>query len=161
MDIVNVAKGIGGASSTSEIEFSGRDLLAQFKNLEDVWKKAEALLAKSHVPCEVSVKVRSGTLGSESEPEGVVTTYLAYCKVKNQWRIAVVEETEIFNCPPDFEGRSEESKPVTECPVDVRLEMLEWFDKLYTEVVKTTDRYVPKINGAVKKFEKVLASLDK
>ena len=159
MDLINVAKGI--RSSTPSVEYSGHDLLAQFSRLEEAWKKAEALLASSHVPCEVRVQVSCHSVSNDIGPNERVTTYLAYRKVKGKWRISVVEETEFPDVPDEVGLEPQiETKPVVECPVDVRLEMLDWFDKLYAEVVLATDRYVPKIAKAIKKFEEHLAALE-
>ena len=160
MDPKNSVSGRATTCDPSEIELSGRELIAQFKGIEEAWKKAEALLSLSHVPSEARVKVGAYSIGPDESPQGEETVYLAYCRVKNQWRICVTTETEWYVGDPD-ERVSVETKPVVECPVDVRLEMFDWFDKLYHEVVKTAEEYVPKIIKAVNRFEKVLASLEK
>ena len=160
MDPNNSVSGRAPTCDPSEIELSGRELIAQFKGIEEAWKKAEALLALSHVPTEVRILVRSWSENGDT-PHGDERTYLAYCRVKNQWRICVTTETDWLPGQPEDDTTLVDTKPVVECPVDVRLEMFDWFDKLYQEVVKTAEEYVPKIIKAVNRFEKVLASLEK
>jgi hypothetical protein len=114
------------------------ELLAQFKRIEQAWKTAEDKLAAILVPVDVRIKV-------DEEDEfvqgvGVVrihVRYLAYCKVEGSRRVCVVHYTYSYRSylglDPDEPEVREETTPVTECPVDERLEMFDWFQKLYDE----------------------------
>ena len=47
-------------------------------------------------------------------------------------------------------------RPITECPVDTRIEMFAWFPKLFEESESVAKSYVPRINKAVEEFERNL-----
>jgi hypothetical protein len=138
------------ANSTAE------QLLAEFQQVEQVWKKAEEKLATTHVPVDVRVKVSEGPIGNEECQFGEYTNFLAYSKVKGSRRICYVTENYYY-----VEDQTElECRPVTECPVDVRIGMFDRFEALYREAESVRDSYVPKIREARAKFEKTLEFID-
>jgi hypothetical protein len=132
---------------------TAQELLDCFKRIEAVWEKAESKLASTHVPIDVRVKVGDAMLGDEEQPDGQVVTYLAYCKHgKGGRRICLIDEYEYSYRPHgDVEVR-----PITECPVESRLGMLDWFPKLFEEAESVAKSYVPKIKEALDKFESTL-----
>jgi hypothetical protein len=140
-----------------DLQKVGEELISSYKMLEDVWNKAESLLSLAHVPQNVMVKVNTGYLeDEESGPYGEWVQYLAYVKLKSQWRICVIQQTDHYD-RPDY---NHEHTPITECSVDIRLEMIEWFPKLREEVIKVTKSFVPKIKNKVAEFEALLEVLD-
>ena len=154
------------ASNSSQLPFkfkkadpikkAGDEIIAGYQLIEEAWKKAEAKLALAHVPIDVKVKIRSGTIGSDEQPYGSYTQFLGYVKIKNQWRICIITESDFFDRPEmEFEYR-----PITECPVQERLDMFELFPKLYQEVINVTKDFVPVIKDKVAEFEKSLGSID-
>lgn len=138
---------------------AGDELVATFGSIEEAWKKAEAKLAPSHVPVDVRVEVASGSIGSEMQPWGHFKEFLGYCKLKNQWRICWIREAQLYHEDPGSDEEYE-CKPVTDCHVALRLEMLDHFEKLYQEVMKVTKDYVPTIKEKLKKFEATLEFID-
>lgn len=141
------------------IQRAGEELVAGYQLIEEAWKKAEAKLALSHVPVDVRIKVGSGSLGDPENPFGDRTTYLGYVKLKNQWRICYIEEDDLYGGPPD-EQFSTSCRPVTEIPVETRMEMFDWFEPLYNKVMEVTKSYVPRIKEKVTKFEVTLELID-
>jgi hypothetical protein len=138
------------------IKKAGEEIIAGYQLIEEAWKKAEAKLALAHVPLDVKVKIRAGDIGGEEQPHGSYTQFLGYVKIKNQWRICIVTESDFFNQPEtEYNYR-----PITECPVEERLDMFELFPKLYQEVIKVTKDFVPVIKDKVADFEKALETID-
>src|SRR5579863_9061425 len=95
---------------------TGEQLLACFKRIEDVWKRAEEKMASTHVPVDVRIKADDGPLLHDSptgcpSQYGVYARYLTYCKVKGTKRICVETIEETSN------SIDEDCRPVTECPV--------------------------------------------
>src|SRR5687768_15470445 len=91
-------KAAGPPVDSDEVRKAGEEITASYKLLEKAWKKAEAKLALAHVPEEVKVRV-----AGQSYPEGESVTYLAYSKVKGNWRICIIE---VENYYPDPEQDS-------------------------------------------------------
>jgi hypothetical protein len=133
---------------------SPNELLEQFKRIEEAWKKAEEKLASTHVPIDVRIKVDEDyDMEPDGGPIGKQEVFLNYCKAKGARRICLVNRYIEF--PADGSYR-EESTPITECPVDQRLEMFDHFEKLYDHCKAVADSYVPKIKERVDQFEKSL-----
>jgi hypothetical protein len=105
------------------------ELMTQFQRIERAWQAAEEKLAATRVPIDVRVKVMGDHLTVGMNIVGELQRHLAYCKIKGSRRVCVIEETQYYNTDPtDWE---EVVKPITECPVDVRLEMFDSFTKMY------------------------------
>jgi len=124
--------------------------------IEAAWKKAEDILAETHVPVDVRVKVKDGVIDADDgQPIGEYVNYLAYTKIKGSRRICWVSEDIYFN------GDEQTAcKPVGECPVDIRVEMFDWYPKLYAEAEAVAKSYVPKLRQAREKFESTLKWID-
>jgi hypothetical protein len=143
------------APASDPIQQVGEEIVATYQQLEEAWKKAESILAAAHVPVDVKVKVGNYTHYHHEEPYGDSMMYLGYVKLKNQWRICYITETTWVQQPDD----DVECRPITECPVELRLEMMDWFPKLHEKVIKVTKDYVPKIKEKVAAFENTLRSI--
>ena len=101
---------------------------------------------------DVRVKV-----GAADDGLTEVTTFLAYAKVKGVRRICVVREDHNMMTG---EMENYDSRPVIECPVDVRVEMFEHFPRLYSEAKAVAKSYVSKLQRAVSSFEATLELID-
>ncbi len=145
-------------SSIDPIKKVGEEIIAGYQLIEEAWKRAEAKLALAHVPVDVKIKVRSGNIGDEPDADGRYTEFLSYVKIKNQWRICAIVENIYLNCAGS--GVETDVRPITECPVQVRLDMFEWFPKLHEEVIKVTKSFVPVIKEKVAVFQNVLETID-
>lgn len=132
-------------------------LLERFQRVERAWKKAEEILAATLVPIDVRVKVRDGLEeDGQGRPHGEYAHYLSFAKIKGSKRICW-EESTLHYGDPDSEWNC---RPIVECPVDIRLEMFNWYEKLYEEVKSVAKSYIPKIDEAVAKFELALEFID-
>jgi len=135
---------------------SARQLLEEFQLIEAAWKKAEDKLADTHVPVDVRVKVKVGTMDANGgQVVGEYAHYLAYTKVKGSRRICWISEELYYNADEETV-----CKPVCECPVDIRVEMFDWYPKLYAEAEAVAKSYVPKLREAREKFESTLKFID-
>jgi hypothetical protein len=146
-----------------EIAKVGNELTEHFQLIENAWKKAEELLALSHIPIDVRIHVKADHLYHDvpgGEPEQCyadVMTFISYCKTRTGWKICWVQETDYAQHP----DTQVEQKLISECSTETRLEMFEHFPALYAAVVKRVKEYMPKIREKVTSFEAVLGSLDK
>ena len=127
-------------------------LLHEFQRIEQIWGKAEEKLSATRVPVDVRVKV-----GSVEDCVTEDTTYLAYAKVKGVRRICVVREDHSLLTG---EMQNYDSRPVVECPVDVRIEMFDHFEMLYAEAKAVAKSYISKLQGAINKFDATLELID-
>jgi hypothetical protein len=134
------------------------ELLQEFQRIEDAWKRAEEKLAETRVPVDVRVKVKDSYIELDSgQPVAQETTYLSYSKIKGSRRICVATH---YTCYSGQYPDEEDERPVTECPVDVRLEMFDSFQKLYDEANAVAKSYVPKIRDRVDRFLVDLQCID-
>ena len=139
---------------------AGEELIASYQLIEEAWKKAEAKLALSHIPVEEKVKVGdTEDIGHPDNPLGERTKYLGYMKLKNQWRICYIEEDYLYCAPPEMENNVS-CRPITESPVEIRLEMFDHFERLYNKVMEVTKGYAPRIKDKVMQFESALEMID-
>jgi hypothetical protein len=154
-----IAPSLNGQARMTTASPTADELLTQFQRIERAWQAAEEKLAATHVPIDVRVKVRDEWIGPPCSVAGEMVVYLAYCKVKGNRRVCVIEESTFHNAYPG-EEQEVDVKPVTECPVDVRLEMFDAFKKLYDEANAVAKSYVPKIRERVDQFEASLQWID-
>lgn len=105
------------------------------------------------------MKIRSKHIGSDYSANGCSECFLAYSKQKSGWRICWIEVDEYYAAYPDTEVEVT-CPPIVEWPVEIRLEGFEQFPKLYGEVLNVAKEFVPKIDIAVKEFERTLACID-
>jgi hypothetical protein len=132
------------------------ELLAQFKRIDEAWKKAEQILADTHVPIDVKIKVdEKAIVDDQFGTVGQAVRFLGYFKTKGSRRICVDRYTLRYSGSED-----EEVTPVTECSVDERIEMFDAFRRLYDEARAVADSYIPKIKERVDKFEVSLNFID-
>ena len=146
-------------SQNGILSSTARQLLNEFQLIEEAWKKAEDKLAETHVPVDVRVKVKDGTIDADDgQVIGEYAHYLGYIKVKGNRRICWISEEVYFNQHEDEEETV--CRPVVECPVDIRVEMFDWYPKLYAEAEAVAKSYVPKLREAREKFESTLKWID-
>jgi hypothetical protein len=128
-------------------------LLAQFQQIEQVWKRAEEMLSATRVPVDVRVSLNSGR--SEHGDYGFAT-FLSYEKVKGTRRICLVREDYDYG-----DGSTEvDCRPIVEQPVNVRVEMFDQYERLYKEATAVAKSYIPKLEAAINKFGGYLDLLD-
>jgi hypothetical protein len=148
---------LSAPSENDNLSSTARQLLREFQLIDQVWKKAEDKLAETHVPIDIRVKIRDGNINAnDGHVIGEYVQYLGYNKVKGNRRICWIIEQDFFS------GENEDAvyKPITECPVDVRVEMFDWYAKLYAEAEAVAKSYVPKLQEAREKFESKLKWID-
>lgn len=135
-----------------------QQLLSEFQLIEQAWKLAEEKLAETLVPIDVKVKVKSGTICDEDNGFQTIGDHedsLAYVKAKGSRRICWVHEYTIYGNNPETVTR-----PVVECPVDLRIELFDHYERLYREAEAVAKSYVPKLREAREKFEKLLSKIN-
>ena len=86
-------------SENGNLSSTARQLLEEFQLIEEAWKKAEDKLAETHVPIDVRVKVKDGTMdANDGQVVGEYAHYLAYIKVKGSRRICWISEEDLLQC---------------------------------------------------------------
>jgi hypothetical protein len=145
-------------SISTDVDLAGKEIIEGFKAIEEAWKKAEAVLLRAHCPSDVKIKVDYGALGHEDHIYGEFVTYLGYLKLRNGWRICLIEE-ELDYRDPSEEWRTQLT-PITEAPVEKRVEMMDHFDKLAEEVVKVARSMAPNLKKKAAEFEAKLILME-
>lgn len=142
----------------SDIKKAGERMVEGFEMLEKAWNLAETILAVAHVPHDVEVKI-GDTCYSDDTRSDWHEHHLGYLKRKGEWRICV---TSVFNSFDNFGNERIErmERRITDCPVEMRLEMLDHFQQLYDAVIQATKDYVPKIQSKVAAFSSTIQLMD-
>ncbi len=90
----------------------------------------------------------------ESEGDAVRTWWLEYRRVGQRFRIAVVSSL-------DVDPESENVRPWSDCPRDLKLESLQKLPKLITEIARRLDDTITKAEKSTKVAIDVLKALKK
>ena len=116
------------------------DLKKRYDQLNALWRKAESDLRGFHVPQPV------GLLVSAEHRE-----YFGWQRSKGEWRICFGEGKPGSD---DFDGVS--WKPIGECVLGVRLDMIAYFEPLKHQVVEACRKSVAELDKTIAIFEAAL-----
>jgi hypothetical protein len=127
-------------------------LKGRYDEIEALWKQAEEDLKRFRIPHAVEHFYLSDY--DHGWPEHHVLCWMRYGKA---WRIVHETRTaysEVVDNRPD----ECEWKPITECPLDLRLAMIAEFENLRRKVVEAAEQAVPTLDNAISSFHKILKS---
>jgi hypothetical protein len=127
-------------------------LKGRYDEIEALWTKAEEDLKRFRIPHRVE-HCYDSNYDCGGYPEHRALWWARYGK---GWRI--VHEVRIAYSEID-DGRPDEScewKPITECPLDVRLSMISEFENLRRKVIEAAEKAVPTLDEAISSFHKIL-----
>jgi hypothetical protein len=129
----------------------------RFEQLNALWKQAEAALKKIPLPVDCfitydKVEICEDPGSSDPRPTGDFLYHLlGFVKSVGGWRICHVV-TDAY-----AEDGRYSWKPITECPLDVRLEAAAHIGKLREAVLKKAAECVPMLDKAINELGKILA----
>jgi hypothetical protein len=125
-------------------------LTGRYDEIEALWKQAEEDLKRFRIPHPVEHSYFSDY--EHSYPEHHALWWMRYGKA---WRI--VHEIRMAYSEVNEKRPDEcEWKPITECPLDVRLAMISEFENLRKKVIDAAEQAVPTLDNAISSFRKIL-----
>jgi hypothetical protein len=125
-------------------------LKGRYDEIEALWNKAEEDLKRFRIPHAVQHCYFSDY--DHGYPEHHVLWWMRYGKA---WRIV----HEIRTGYSEFDDKRDDEcewKPITECPLDLRLAMIAEFQNLREKVVEAAEQAVPTLDEAISSFRKIL-----
>jgi hypothetical protein len=125
-------------------------LKGRYDQIEALWNKAEEDLKRFRVPHAVEHRYAS-------EHEGNYPIYYSLLWVKHgkAWRICH-EQCNGYNEVGMAEFDEIDRKPITECPLDLRVSMISEFENLRRKVIEAAENTVPTLDEAISSFRKIL-----
>ena len=125
-------------------------LKGRYDQIEALWTEAEEHLKRFRIPHAVQhCYFRDYEHGW---PEHHVLWWMRYGKA---WRI--VHETRTAYSEVDDKHPDEcDWKPITECPLDLRLAMISEFENLRQKVIEAAEQAVPTLDEAISSFRTIL-----
>jgi hypothetical protein len=127
-------------------------LKVRYDEIEALWTQAEEDLKRFRVPYGVDHCY-------DSDYDGGCPTHYVLWWVRHgkAWRIC--HEVRWAHSEIDEKHHDENDlKPITECPLDLRLRMISEFEHLRKKVVEAAENAVPTLDEAISNFRKVLKS---
>ena len=121
--------------------------------ISESWASIEQFFLKNGILCRTSIAV--GKIYDDSPGmKEVGEYYLGIVKVKGKWRI----------CHGDMEHRNAHMgidwTPISDSPNSIRIEMLDKVDELFTQLVKSNEDQLTRIQTAAIKSQSILANLE-
>jgi hypothetical protein len=147
-----ISSDLGGQKPSQHEQQIIDALKVRYDEIEALWNQAEEDLRRFRVPYSVEHWY--------SRPgEGTPPLYcgLAWTKHGKAWRICHVERearSEYSNTPPEYDPY--EWTPIIDCPLALRLSMIDQFAKLRQAVIEAAEKTVPKLDEAIANFRGVL-----
>lgn len=125
-----------------------------FAQVNSNWEKVESYLKAKGVLH--SVEHSFGQLEKWLDP-GTCDTFgdrlIGIQRVKGKWRVCYGT---FYYCDPNGET---DWTPITECSMEIRIELLEHVPKLFEALVVANEKYIPTLEKAVEKSNEVLKNL--
>jgi hypothetical protein len=129
-----------------------KSLRERYDQIEALWTEAEEDLKRFRVPHRVEHRYYSDYEHGYPEHHG-----LWWTRYGKGWRI-VHEVRTAYSEVDDKRPDECEWKPITECPLDLRLAMIAEFENLRKKVIDAAEKAVPALDDAIYSFRKILES---
>jgi hypothetical protein len=131
-----------------------KDLSGRYQELESLWKQAEDDLRQFRVPETVAVNL-DDDVERDFVLRGMPCDYytLEWRKCGKNWRICHVMTIIVGDDILPDDGRV---TPISDCPYDVRLRMIEHFPELRAKVVEAAQKAIEQLDGAIDNLHKML-----
>jgi hypothetical protein len=126
---------LSGASDAAVIKSVGET----YAKLNETWAAAEADLLKFSVPVPVVLEL------GEDDNE---TSYMGFLRWGAKWHICLGYQPHHEEDVGDYHWT-----PITECPLGVRLSMVERFGELRVKVREAAEQTVADVNAAISKLK--------
>jgi hypothetical protein len=127
-----------------------KSLKGRYDEIEALWNKAEEDLKRFRIPHGVQHCYFSDY--ESGWPEHHALWWMRYGKA---WRIV----HEIRTGYSEFDDKRQDEcewKPITECPLDLRLAMISEFENLRQKVIEAAEQAVPTLDEAISRFRTIL-----
>jgi hypothetical protein len=147
-----ISSSLGGQKPSQHEQDVIKALTVRYDEIETLWKQAEEDLKRFRVPYAVEHWYSSQYEGSPPIHYG-----LSWTRYGKAWRICHVEheaQSEFGNAPPEYDRY--EYTPIIDCPLALRLSMIDEFRKLRQMVVEAAQKTVPELDEAIANFREVL-----
>ena len=118
-------------------------LSTRYKELNKLWENAEADLKEIPIPVDVPHLYKSVDADPERPGEHQIHSYIGIVRSTGGWRICSGGTHDAFHeCDYNW-------TPITECPVDIRLEAVPHLGELHDRVLKAAEDCVPTLDRAI------------
>ena len=125
-------------------------LRGRFDDLKQLWQDAEEELRRFRLPHGAEY-----CYASDEEAHPYCCYFLGFVRYGKWWRICHGYCS--THEPPDRALPSERNwKPITECPFDLRLKMIDVFDNLRAQVIQEAEKAIPGLDQALTRFRRFL-----
>jgi hypothetical protein len=119
-------------------------LRGRYDEIEALWNEAEEDLKRFRIPQDVE-----HCYETENRCHPCIHYLLGFVRYGKGWRICHGECDDNYRDEPAW-------KPIIECPLDVRLKMISYFQNLRKKVIEAAEDAIPKLDKAISSFRKVL-----
>jgi len=125
-------------------------LTGRYNEIEALWNAAEEDLKRFRIPHAVELPYDSDHGGGPSS-----YYFLCFMRYGKGWRIVHKSTYAVSEYDPSQDDEVD-YKPIVECPLDLRLSMIDHFEALRKKVIEEAEKCVPTLDDAVSRFRKVL-----
>ena len=124
----------------------------RYDELNKLWEAAEKRLKRIPIPMDVTHCYRLQPYSDDPQEYRQIEHHLGFAKHYGGWRLcycSIVQDRD-----DDFDW-----KPISECPLDIRIEAVCEVDKLHKKVVEKAKECVPTIDQAIADLRSKLAEM--
>lgn len=113
------------------------EMIDRYNKLEEMWVTVERKLVSFHIPHPISIPMND-------------STSIGFRKIGGKWRVCCSwEPREMYH--PDW-------RPITDCPVDIRVDASSFAAKLMEAAVKAAEDFIPKMDEAIEGLRSFLGT---
>jgi hypothetical protein len=134
-------------------EKARKELFARYDRLNALWLEAEERLTKYHIPRPVKHEYCEYLLDEGDPNSGSMWDCLGLQKVKGKWRICHGSYYYIEPGPSNW-------TPIVDCSAEVRVWAAKHLLGLEEEVVKSAEKFIPKVEDAIQALTSALGQPD-
>ena len=127
------------------------DLSVRFAELNKLWRVAEEELQKIPIPVDVLLMYASEDTNEDRPDRARISFYLGFVKSAGGWRICHGQTHD------DFPEYGYGWKPITECPLDVRVKAVPHIGMLRERVLQVAEECLPRIDKAIANLRNAIA----
>lgn len=124
-------------------------LFGKYDQLNALWAEAEKRIVQQHIPQTVYYCHKRLGQGPLHEDPPFLACYIGLAKIKGEWRICVGSVWEDHDEEPDW-------TPITDCSIEVRVELAEHLAALQLAAVESAEKFVPKVDEAISRLSELL-----
>jgi hypothetical protein len=127
-------------------------LRRRYDEIETLWEEAEEDLKRFRIPHTVEYLYSTDDRGHP-----VYHFFLGFLKYGKQWRICH-GFCQDHGFPAGDLPEERNWTPLIECPLDLRLRMMDEFENLHKKVIEVAEKLVPELDERISSFRRILRS---